>query len=413
VNDWLTRPAFWAAVLSVLWLGAVLRIPALRRSARQRTGPLMLLLITLSATLTAPGVRHALDTASGVPDLSILLGHLCILLAMIFLLKIVAMVTGAHDRVLRAGAAAFALVMAILVVLFGFLPRRLDRPDFGLWQGQHPAVIAYQMVFQTGLGAGLLITSVFLFRHWRTASRMPIRTALLLLWLGSVLGLVYVLGRMGMILVHGLVMPLNGRQGYSGVVLLSFYASLLTAAAGALTGLAYAAGRYLRRLTGYHRLRPLWELLTAAAPETVLQPPPHPLVDLFSIASLELRLYRRIVEIRDAQLELTSYVAPELRAAASAALRHAGRDADPALDACTLLMALRLKQNGAPGAANPGTASWSAEGSVDGEVRTLLALAGLIRSPAVAAAAAVAWSSTAATTGSSGSETDTHGHDSA
>ncbi|WP_424534432.1 DUF6545 domain-containing protein [Sphaerisporangium viridialbum] len=58
-------------------------------------------------------------------------------------------------------------------------------------------------------------------------------------------------------------------------------------------------------------LRPLWEQLTGAAPHVVLGTPPSRLTDLTSFADLRVRLLRRTIEIRDAQLALRGYVTDE------------------------------------------------------------------------------------------------------
>ncbi|HET9141839.1 MAB_1171c family putative transporter [Actinophytocola sp.] len=381
----LNAPAVWLALISVLWLAVVLRVPALRRSAGKRMGALLFLALTSGVTLTAATVRAALDSATGVPDLSILLGHLAMLAAMIFSVRIADLVSGGRHRALRHAQLAFGAAMVLLVALFLVIPRRADQPDFGLWHGRDAAVLTYQLIFQAGLGAGLLTNAVFLFRHWRRAPRGQVRAALLQLWLACVLGLGYAAGRVWQVLNIGLGVPtLLERYQHAAVLLLMMYAALLCGVAGVLLRSAGTVRGHLRRLVGYRRLRPLWARLTDAVPGTVLRPPPHPVLDLLSVTTLELRLYRRTVEIRDAQLELTGHVSARLRALARAELGDG--DPGPALDACVLELALRIRQDGGR-PEHPGTVSWSQDASLDGELNQLVELARLVRDPAVRAAA--------------------------
>jgi hypothetical protein len=148
---------------------------------------------------------------------------------------------------------------------------------------------------------------------------------------------------------------------------------LLFAAGGALPALG-GLRRWISRYVALQRLRPLWLELSTAAPGVVLGDPPGRLGELLAVRGVKLRLYRRVIEIRDAQWLLVG---------------HAG---DGAQDAESLRAAVttgrRPSQAGSPGHAGaahgPPGASQSAGGpDVDTEVRALLGLARAYRDAAV------------------------------
>jgi hypothetical protein len=377
--------------LTPLWLVTLWRLPVLRGTSQQRYGTLVLLFITASATTMDRAVRRAIDSLTSVADLTILLGHFLMLSAIVAALELAAAATGA-DRSLRSwlrrSEAAIAAAMACMVVLFIIIPRRQQEPDFGGWHSRAIEVISYEMLVQACLGIGLCVSLSFLARHWRSASRGPLRTTLLLLWLGAAAAVGYVLQRMWNVLKRGFgeVTPVDSAIFFAGTFIL-LPTALVLGCASTIVPLIHRYGRLLHKQVDYHRLGELWTTLTAAAPGTVLAPPPHPLVAALSIRSTELLLYRRAVEIRDAQMELTSHVPPQMRDAVETVLRQHGHD-DLALDACYLHIGLYFSRRRAAHRANPDASSWSTATDLDGEVAGLLTLARLIRNPIIADAAA-------------------------
>ncbi|MEV4056187.1 MAB_1171c family putative transporter [Amycolatopsis sp. NPDC049688] len=363
-----TVPVVSAAALAVLWLVVMTGLPRLLRSVPQRAVTAFFAFLLLSAPTSLPGVRRAVDSVTGVPDLTILLGHLGTLLAFIAILELAAGVEAGRRVLLRRGQLAFTLVMTGLVTLFVFIPRRLDQPDFGLWQVRHPLVVTYQVLFQTCLGLGLSLAVAFLVPYWRKARRGPLRKALLLLWLSAAVGLLYVASRMWYVVGHGFgFLHQVARPVYGTVTFLLLWTAVALAGSAALVRVGYAVTRHVRHRIAYHRLGGLWRTLTEAVPGTVLDPRSGP----FPARAFRRRLYRRIIEIRDAQMELTGYVAPEEHQAAEAALR--GREA-AVLDACVLRLGLRSKDEGGAGPHESRAGSRTTDGTVDDELADLLRL---------------------------------------
>jgi hypothetical protein len=137
------------------------------------------------------------------------------------------------------------------------------------------------------------------------------------------------------------------------------------------------------RWYAYWRLYPLWAVLRRAIPEIVL--PPDPAMR----RSIRYRLYRRVIEIRDAQLALRPYAEPERIARAVAAARSSGlaEDAVTAVaEAAAVVTSVRSRFRGCPGRAealpaeHPGAAPCSEPGTdVGAEAARLITVSRAIR----------------------------------
>lgn len=105
--------------------------------------------------------------------------------------------------------------------------------------------------------------------------------------------------------------------------------------------------RWQRQYRAYRRLEPLWHQLSTVIPEIVLSP-----VGVSRPWNVDIRLYRRVIEIRDAQLLLEPLADQEAVAQAEADARHRGLTGDHAqayVDAVTLVTALAHWQSDKPG----------------------------------------------------------------
>ena len=125
--------------------------------------------------------------------------------------------------------------------------------------------------------------------------------------------------------------------------LLPTSAYLLVLVGATLPTLLTWLGRYRR----YRRLGPLWRDLYRADPAIALDPPAVP--DAFAVVRLRLRLYRRVIEIRDGLLALRPYRDPVVAAAARDRATRAGLHGPPcdaAVEAAVIAAALRAKAEG-------------------------------------------------------------------
>jgi hypothetical protein len=97
--------------------------------------------------------------------------------------------------------------------------------------------------------------------------------------------------------------------------------------------------------SAYWRLRPLWTALRQVIPEVTLPRPPGVRLHI------RYRLDRRVIEIRDAQLALRAYVAPDVPGRAGAAARSARLDPDTVVaveEAAVIASAFAARRNGQP-----------------------------------------------------------------
>jgi hypothetical protein len=154
-------------------------------------------------------------------------------------------------------------------------------------------------------------------RYGRAAQR-PLALALRLIGLGCWLGLGYIAVKAVLV-----VMLVAGRGSADGGIestisrLLAVAGGLLVIIGSALPYLAHRAGAARKWIVTYRnlqRLYRLWELMYRADAGFALDPPGSRLVDAFRVRDLDLRLYRRVIEIRDGYLALAPYLPPDVPA---------------------------------------------------------------------------------------------------
>jgi hypothetical protein len=93
-------------------------------------------------------------------------------------------------------------------------------------------------------------------------------------------------------------------------------------------------------------------------------------------------VYRRVIEIRDAQWELNGFVSASMVEDARRAVDGSRADEpDLALEALLLEIARRARLSGLPHAGGDHASSWSGEADLDGEARRLLAIQRLFAGP--------------------------------
>ncbi|MFG2227693.1 MAB_1171c family putative transporter [Streptomyces sp. NPDC048644] len=139
----------------------------------------------------------------------------------------------------------------------------------------------------------------------------------------------------------------------------------------------------LRYHTSHRGLAPLWRDLVAAAPDVVLSPGNRLRA---ATVPIQLRLYRRVIEIRDAMIVLRSYVT---QATADQVRRHVTDHAIPEhladahITACWLTAALHSRDTGQIPEAQ--TLNLAGDGAHDltEEISYLLRIAAAYRSPVV------------------------------
>ncbi|MEV0127661.1 MAB_1171c family putative transporter [Dactylosporangium sp. NPDC050688] len=323
--------AFWAFTI---WRFATPQTP------RGKAIRLVVLLATLSFTFNRREISYATDTVLHVPDISVPLKNLATVAASAGMVHLVGLLSPDPARWawLRRGAyALLSVTAAAMCVLFLLVPRRPARYDFVYEHAGEPLVTAYAVLTQLGLTVGLICALVLFRPAGRAVAPRPLRTGMWLLSAAAVVGLLFMANRVVYQISHAAgSTALDGTAAQNVSRALLAMMLLLFAAGGALPALG-GLRRWTSRYVALQRLRPLWAQLSAAAPGVVLGDPPGRLGELFALRSVELRLYRRVIEIRDAQWLL------------------AGRAGEGADDAAALRAAVLARRHGSPADARAGS----------------------------------------------------------
>ncbi|WP_199443147.1 MAB_1171c family putative transporter [Umezawaea beigongshangensis] len=295
----------------------------------------VLLGLAVSLTALVPAVYAAIGRLTGDPDLGRLIGHGGMLFVAWAAQEFLARLTGL-PRGPRWHARWVAGAFSVLCLLFALAPDL--RP-------QSPWVLEYCVVYAAGQAPAFGNVVRLGLRYARAASDPALRAGLRLVAVGTTGALVY--------LVHKAVLTASARfdfphpLGQTALVgkVLPVTAHLLVLLGTVTPALLHWSQRY--RL--YRQLRPLWHALYRADPAIALDPPA--VADLLALRDLRLRLYRRVIEIRDGLLALQPYrdagVADAARArAAGAGLR--GQRLEAEVEAATVAAALRARALGTP-----------------------------------------------------------------
>jgi hypothetical protein len=309
------------ALLAVLWGATLARLPTLWRDRRQRAFWLTIATLAVVKTLAL----------AQVPDL---LPHLLGVLVGYFLLRFVALLTGAGG-----GRWRLALAAGVMVVLGALAAAAggIDTEAHVLARDLPPAAVGYWVVLNAYLGTVLVITTVLFWTVARDAPAGPPRHGLRAISAGTALVAAYAAMKTSLIVVHGFGVPVDfpsiepvARGGQALGIMI------------AVAGAAVPATRRARSVLAAHRdlvvLRPLWTAMRDAFPEVILFSPRRAVIELAGVDDVFLRLYRRVIEIRDGMLALRPY------------LRAADREApDPAVgEALAIAAALRRRAAGEP-----------------------------------------------------------------
>ncbi len=376
----------WADVLEVAALVALWSFTIWRfvtpQSRRGKAVRLVVLLVTLSFTFNQRGIAYATDTVLHVPDICVPFKNLATVAASAAMVHTVGLLSVAPQTYawLRRCAYGFLAVAAIgMTTVFLIVPRSPARGGFLEEQAGTPAVTGYGVLTQLSLLIGLICALVLFRPTGKRAEPGPLRTGLRLLSAGAVVGLLFMVNRLLYLLTHAAGSKALDAPFYVNYVSRSLLAValLLIAAGGALPALG-GVRRWVAHYRALHRLRPLWRELCTAVPSVVLGDPPGRLAEILPLRSLELRLYRRIIEIRDAQWLLGLLVGDVDAVVDRARLPARITDDELPFAMEALILRTAIESGAHPG---PSAAPSPAGGhDIDGEVRALLAVSRFYRS---------------------------------
>lgn len=341
-------------ILAVLWLVTLWRARTALKYPAKRPMWSAFAALAVALTVELPQIGPHLDAALHITNISTLIKHLAGMLAAASVLEWVIGSTQPTQRlgwVLAWRHVMTGAAMAALGVLFAFVPR-IESSDFIDTAPGHPVTIAYEMVWLSYLGAAMLCAAAMFTVAWhRSACKGRVmRASFAMLATGTALGVIYAAWRV-VILAASLAdtaSPAQSDTGFGISNVIQDAAIVLILVGTCVPALLKAATPYQDR-RDLVALRPLWELVTPARPDTVLDEESGNEGRLRDVRLLRFRLIRRTVEIRDALATLYEYCdldpAPHVEAFA-ADIGLTGDDRKALVEAVTIRYALMRLRTG-------------------------------------------------------------------
>jgi uncharacterized protein DUF6545 len=310
---------------ALTWGFTAVRLPTLWRGRRQRTMWVIVFVAAVTQTALLPPVAAWL----GMPILPQLLGVVMGYL----LLRFAALLSG--RGYLRRPAALTVAALVALVILAD-LSGGIDTAAPALNGNLPGTAVAYWVLMEVFLGAALLTVAPLFWRVARDAPAGLPRLGLRAIAVGQVVVALYAVDKAALIVAHRLGAPVDFTAIEPVATAVQAVGTLL-----AVGGALVPATRRTRSAAGAYRsllvLRPLWKAMHDAFPEVILFTPRRAVIELAGVDDVHLRLYRRVIEIRDGMLALRPY------------LTSPGVAGDPAVaEATAIALALRRRAAGEP-----------------------------------------------------------------
>jgi hypothetical protein len=318
---------------------------------------LLVVLFGLAAALVldAPTVESAVASYTNVPYLARLLSNLSAMAAAFAATAMVVWTTAdAHGvngaKQVRWCAGAGVLVGGMMVLLLLTTDAEFD-PDLAAAMAGHHEIEVCQVAYWVYM-AGCICRFVGLMRQYlsRPDIRALMHQGMVTVTMAGLFGVLWLVWNAFVVIVQRLGCRFTTDPLEVSRTLGAF--SVCMVAAGLTLPLWTSRVRWLldwwRTRRALYRLNPLWHMMTDLVPEAVAFEP-----ELGE--DLDLLLYRQVIEVRDAQLRLMPYVAPdvdELVARAEANLHEIDRS-PVRLPAARLASAIANYRAGRRSAAEP------------------------------------------------------------
>ncbi len=335
---------YWTAAVAALLSGAR-SATRLRRDRSLMVATSVLCMLALSAALMmiaiTPALLQARPSDAAVTWTSGSLG----LLGTWTFLGVLAAVTGDSERPLT-----LITIPVLAAASAGLLQTALEHAGHATGDAGAPAalpIMVCQLALLTYYCPALGRIAIL---AWHCSRRIPVRhidAGMQAVATAAVAELAVVVIRAAVIIVATSGVRVTGPE-IAGIALAQGIAILLMiggVTVGAWFPVLASAVRRAWTWSAYWRLRPLWAALSRAVPQVTL--PPQPGTRL----NARYRLHRRVIEIRDAQLELRPYwrgsvAAQAADAARAAGLPGSGRDA--VVEAALTVTGINARLRGEP-----------------------------------------------------------------
>jgi hypothetical protein len=320
----------------------VLRVPAAARFPEQRGLWLAMAAATVSMSFHVRVVSDLIERFVGVSHWTDLFRHLCGLITVVVVLDFVIRVTDIR----RLSRVVYFLALVVAVALVGLDISSGPHPRNNLLRSDFGASWTTQVYWWILLDAHFWMNVACIWVCWRHSRRpeLPyLRVALRLFGLGMAFSAAYMATSMAYVAFRWSLTPtLLPALGAGEAVFM---------AAGTAVPLILATRLVGSEAIALYQLHPLWRILVQSTPEVTFPGTvPHGRVRdlLTSLPQVHAKLYRQIIEIRDALLILSRYVTSEI---VHLAREHVSSHSVPTslaeatLTACSLEAALHAKIN--------------------------------------------------------------------
>jgi hypothetical protein len=360
------------------------------RSATQHAVRVGLLALGISQALNSPLIYAEIGRITGVANLARLLSHGAMLVVVwsgfAFMSYLNCPSVVARRRSARH-ACWIAAAFALMSVFFALAAVDVDEVRFAARYGDVPWVLEYWLVYLFCLAPVSLAITGETWRYARLVTGAMLRAGLRLIGVGALCALVYHVHKALLFAAKRLDVAYPVAAGRLLDVWLPPAATVLVLVGATsqwwgqrlrLRSLA----RWFRRYRVYLALRPLWLALYRANPQIALSPPSPRLFEVLVPRDLGLRLYRRVIEIRDGRLALQPYLDPGVAAEAhrrAAGSGVSGQELDAVVEAAVLDEALRAHARGRPLVHSSAQISVPGGGDFDSDVAFLTEVARTFR----------------------------------
>lgn len=342
-----------AVLVVLLWGSLLVKLHALHwrlRDPAQRANCASLLAVALSMTVFHPPIYRAIDRAAGIPNFSRLLGNsLGVVSAWAFQPVIIRLL---HDRAHKRGLLGSSWLMAATIAMMALLFSRASMPveaptDFQARYSTAPYTAEYRLLLLAYIG--ILVLQIFLrsLRNGRVVNSIPqsyLRLQARVQTIGWGLGAAYAGLECGYIALA--LMGIVSSHAYPTTLAYTLFAGgCIALLSGGVLG-AYHWGAQYRI---YRLLYPLWRDLYHATPGIALDPSHSAHADMLTLRNLDLRLYRRVTEIRDGVVALRRYTDAAMADRARTLCRARGMPADETtacIEAIIWAAAIEAKRRG-------------------------------------------------------------------
>jgi hypothetical protein len=348
VGDWLQ--AYGAATLAWILVAGRLIGPYRFDTPERRSITIIMVGVAGTTTLTSQLGYGRIGSLLGVPNIARPLGHACMLMVVWAALNLLlALGRGTAPRRPRWPGWWLLATLAGMIVTFLLADTPVDDVRFAGRYGAKPWVLEYWLVFISYVVPALIVIGVLGCRYAKATGRRSLRFGLYLLSAGSTMSALYHVHKALYFtaLRFGLKYPSSVRDLLD--VFLPLVSTILVVVGLILPTWSPHVRAWLRDYRTYQRLRPLWRALYTANPAIALMAPKSWPADLIAVRDLSLRLYRRVIEIRDGRLALAPYFDPAVAVTARADADEAGftgQRAEAFVEAMLLTSALDAHRSG-------------------------------------------------------------------